>query len=275
MTRVHRCPKFQQKKKNIMLSLILFLLLALVDVVVSLGTGVWFETRRLSCASITITSCALISVALLSSLAIRNATLYVASCTACLAAFAIGRCLVAVGLTGGVATGKSSVSKLLVASPHHFRIVDADEVAKKVRARGAWGYRNIVRAFGGSVLDADGEIDTVALRGRIFGDANRAARRKLNNALKLPLAFAMFREIFLARVRFGRCVIVDAPTLFESGLATLYVLSLAIRTNPYAAHNYEHSGFYPAVYYMCMLNILSRLSSHRHHIDIHPKQYTN
>ena len=208
-------------------SLILFLLLAFVDVVVSLGTGVWFETRRLSCASITITSCALISVALLSSLAIRSATLYVASCTACLAAFAIGRCLVAVGLTGGVATGKSSVSKLLVASPHHFRIVDADEVAKKVRARGAWGYRNIVRAFGGSVLDADGEIDTVALRGRIFGDANRAARRKLNNALKLPLAFAMFREIFLARVRFGRCVIVDAPTLFESGLATLYVLSLS------------------------------------------------
>lgn len=202
---------------------VLFLTLFLLGGVV---LGAWSERRRASWATrvvlISVPVCAL----LLAALQLDGAALGVGA-TAGAASFAFGRTLVCIGLTGGVATGKSSVSRLL-AQTHGFTIVDADEVAKSVRARGSWGYRNIVSAFGSGVLGSDGEIDKAELRRRIFGDANRAARRKLNSALALPLGVALLRAMLSARLRHGRAVVVDAPTLFETGLDKLCWPVLAV-----------------------------------------------
>ncbi len=60
------------------------------------------------------------------------------------------------GLTGGIASGKSSVSQLLI---HNLSIpvIDCDEIAREVVKKGRWGYRRVIKAFGTSILARDGE----------------------------------------------------------------------------------------------------------------------
>jgi dephospho-CoA kinase len=80
------------------------------------------------------------------------------------------------GLTGGIASGKSTVAARLRA--HGVPVIDADELAREVVEPGTDGLRAIVEAFGESVLDASGALDRKALARIVFGDAG--ARRRLN-----------------------------------------------------------------------------------------------
>ncbi|RLN05657.1 hypothetical protein BBJ28_00004690 [Nothophytophthora sp. Chile5] len=128
----------------------------------------------------------------------------------------LGASLVGVGLTGGIATGKSTVSKA-------FRdagavIVDADVVAREVVLPGHGAYKEIVRYFGPDVLNEDdATINRAKLGAIIFSDP--AQRKKLNAATHKYIIWEMFKQLVYQRlICRKRLVVFDAPLLFETKL---------------------------------------------------------
>ncbi|KAA8549183.1 hypothetical protein F0562_000867 [Nyssa sinensis] len=86
-----------------------------------------------------------------------------------------------VGLTGGIASGKSTVSNLFKA--HGIPVVDADLVARDVLKKGTGGWRKVVAAFGDDILLDNGEVDRPKLGQIVFADP---LKRQLLNRLLAP-----------------------------------------------------------------------------------------
>ncbi|HXU88899.1 MAG TPA: dephospho-CoA kinase [Methylomirabilota bacterium] len=118
-----------------------------------------------------------------------------------------------VGLTGGIATGKSTVAETLRSLGAE--VIDADQLARDVVAPGEPALAEIVREFG-EVRNPDGTLDRKKLGAIVFGDA---ARRKQLEAITHPA----IRDRFLARLAeleargFTGVVFFDAPVMIESG----------------------------------------------------------
>jgi dephospho-CoA kinase len=119
-----------------------------------------------------------------------------------------------VGLTGSIAVGKSFVSGLL--AEMGCRVVDADEVARRVVEPGAEGLRKVVEAFGEEVLRADGTLDRARLGAVVFADEGK---RRLLNSILHPLIITQQDELMRRWEREDpRGVgVVDAALLIESG----------------------------------------------------------
>ena len=128
--------------------------------------------------------------------------------------FALGRRLVVVGLTGGIAAGKSALSSALAA--RGVLVVDADAEARAAVAPGAPALAALVAAFGPAVLRPDGGLDRAWLRARIAGDAR--ARAAVNAATHPAIARAIVAQVAAQRWLRGRAVVIDAALLFEAGL---------------------------------------------------------
>lgn len=116
-----------------------------------------------------------------------------------------------IGLTGGIASGKSTVSSRL--AEHGAVVIDSDVLAREVVARGTPGLLQVVEQFGPDVLTADGDLDRRALAGVVFGD--EAARRRLE-AIVHPLVRRRAAELE-AQAPAGAVVVHDIPLLVESG----------------------------------------------------------
>lgn len=115
-----------------------------------------------------------------------------------------------IGLTGGIASGKSAVAS-------RFRglgvpVIDADEISREQVAPGSAGLAQVVARFGARVLSAAGELDRRALRDIVFTDA--ASRKDLESILHPPIRDAM--EARAASVS-GPYVVLCIPLLVESG----------------------------------------------------------
>eukprot|EP00039_Didymoeca_costata_P025973 m.14614 g.14614 ORF g.14614 m.14614 type:complete len:264 (-) comp5167_c0_seq1:29-820(-) len=121
-----------------------------------------------------------------------------------------------IGLTGGIASGKSTVSKML--QDRGYVIVDLDKLAREAVVPGSWGYKRVTAAIPQSVDKASEEINRERLRKLTF--ENKEVRKKLNQAIQLPIFVLLIRQILFHRMfRYRRHeVIMDAPLLFESGL---------------------------------------------------------
>jgi dephospho-CoA kinase len=118
-----------------------------------------------------------------------------------------------VGLTGGVASGKSTVSAML--AELGAVVIDADLLAREVVARGTPGLTAVVAEFGDEVLTPDGDLDRPAMGRLVFGDED--ARRKLE-AIVHPLVFE--RIVDLEEHAAETDVVVhDIPLLAEGGRA--------------------------------------------------------
>jgi dephospho-CoA kinase len=119
-----------------------------------------------------------------------------------------------VGLTGSIATGKSFVSGVLAGLG--CRVVDADELARRVVEPGTEGLRAVVEEFGAEVLSASGTLDRARLGALVFGDARRRERL---NAILHPLIIA--EQDALLRRWEGEdpraVAVVDAALMIESG----------------------------------------------------------
>ncbi|HEX2893183.1 MAG TPA: dephospho-CoA kinase [Marmoricola sp.] len=123
---------------------------------------------------------------------------------------------VRVGLTGGIASGKSTVSAIL--RELGAVVIDADVLAREVVARGTPGLDAVVAEFGTELLTADGELDRAAMGALVFGDED--ARRRLE-AIVHPLVFERIVALETDAPA-GAVVVHDIPLLAESGRADTF-----------------------------------------------------
>lgn len=123
---------------------------------------------------------------------------------------------VRVGLTGGVASGKSTVSAIL--AELGAVVIDADALAREVVARGTPGLDAVVAEFGPGVLTPEGDLDRPAMGRLVFGDD--AARRRLE-AIIHPLVIERMAEIE-ATAGEDDVVVHDIPLLAEGGRADTF-----------------------------------------------------
>ena len=136
--------------------------------------------------------------------------------------------MLVVGLTGGIGSGKSAVSRLL--AQRGAVVVDADLVAREVVEPGTPGLAGLVEDFGDQVLQADGSLDREALGRLVFGDPVALARL---NARLHPLIGARTNELVDdARAAGVRIVVHDVPLLVENGLAPLYDAVVVVSATP-------------------------------------------
>jgi dephospho-CoA kinase len=119
-----------------------------------------------------------------------------------------------VGLTGGIATGKSTVSEMLRGLGAE--IIDADRLAREVVEPGQPAFKQIVAEFGAGIVGADGALDRKKLGAIVFADPER---RKRLEALTHPAIRARFQARLdeLAAQGFEGLVFFDAPVMIESG----------------------------------------------------------
>lgn len=118
-----------------------------------------------------------------------------------------------VGLTGGVASGKSAVSAML--AELGATVIDADQLARDVVAPGTDGWREVVGAFGSDVLTDSGDLDRPALAAIVFADPER--RRELERIIH-PRVRARAAELE-ATASHNAIVVHDIPLLVETGQA--------------------------------------------------------
>lgn len=116
-----------------------------------------------------------------------------------------------IGLTGGIAAGKSSVARAFEAR-HPGCVIDADQAARAVVEPGSEGLAAVVARFGSGVLAADGTLDRPALRARVFAEAGE---RKALEALLHPRIRAWMLE--RAKAATTPYVLMDIPLLAEGG----------------------------------------------------------
>lgn len=114
-----------------------------------------------------------------------------------------------IGLTGGIASGKSTVADFFAALG--VPIIDTDVIAREVVAPGEPALNEIRDAFGGSVIAEDGTLDRARLRDVVFADAQR--RTVLEGILHPRIRIAAFRQAALAA---GPYVVIVVPLLYES-----------------------------------------------------------
>ena len=138
-----------------------------------------------------------------------------------------------VGLTGGIGSGKSEVSRRLAA--HGAVVIDADVAAREVVAPGTPGLAQVAAAFGPEVLGPDGALDRERLGAMVFRDP--ALRAKLNaivHPLVLEWMTAAERAAAEAAAAAGRDLIVvhDVPLLAESGRADGFGLVIVVDVPP-------------------------------------------
>ena len=118
-----------------------------------------------------------------------------------------------VGLTGGIASGKSTVSAIL--AELGAVVIDGDKLAREVVERGTPGLAAVVEAFGPELLTPEGDLDRPAMGAIVFNDE---AKRKVLESIVHPLVFERYAELEAATGP-DDVVIHDIPLLAESGRA--------------------------------------------------------
>ncbi len=123
--------------------------------------------------------------------------------------------MIVVGLTGGIASGKSTVACLF--EELGARRIDADLLAREVLERGSPGWEEAVSRFGREILLSDGRIDRKGLAVRIFRDAEE--RRALEAIVHPRVREAVRRRLAeIARAPDAAIVLLEVPLLFETGM---------------------------------------------------------
>ncbi|OIS58953.1 dephospho-CoA kinase [Staphylococcus equorum] len=118
-----------------------------------------------------------------------------------------------IGLTGGIASGKSSVSELLTV--HGFKVVDADVASRQAVEKGTKGLEQVKEAFGEEAIDEDGNMNRSYVGDVIF---NHPEKRLELNEIIHPIVKDIMEEEKEAYLEQGYNVIMDIPLLFENDL---------------------------------------------------------
>lgn len=118
-----------------------------------------------------------------------------------------------IGITGGIATGKSTVTGLF--ADHRAKVIDVDSIAKNIVKPKKKAWRDIVREFGKKILNSDGTINRKSLGSIVFSDAN--AREKLNRITHPLILKSIKKDIEKYKKQKESLVIIDAALLGEFG----------------------------------------------------------
>ena len=136
--------------------------------------------------------------------------------------------MLTVGLTGGIGSGKSTVSRLLAA--RGAVVLDADLMARDVVAPGTPGLAAVAEAFGPEVLRADGSLDREGLGRRVFADPEQLGRL---NAITHPLIAQRYEQLIGdARASGAPLVVHDIALLVEHGLQGRYDAVVVVDVDP-------------------------------------------
>ena len=123
-----------------------------------------------------------------------------------------------IGVTGGIATGKSTVDALLTA--HGAAVIDADMLAREVVLPGEPALAEVAQRFGGGMLHPDGTLDRARLGAVVFADPG--ARRDLERITHPRITALMEERIAHALAGPAPLVAVDIPLLFENRRESLF-----------------------------------------------------
>lgn len=129
-----------------------------------------------------------------------------------------------IGLTGSIASGKSTVSSKL--KQLGYQVIDCDEINHSILLNGNIGYTNVVAEFGYDILNENNEIDRKKLGNIIFND--KTSKEKLNQILH-PLIKRIVKEE-IDKVEDG-LVFLDCPLLFETDFHKLCDLKIVVYVN--------------------------------------------
>nr|CCA24133.1 conserved hypothetical protein [Albugo laibachii Nc14] len=137
-----------------------------------------------------------------------------------------GNSIVAIGLTGGIATGKSTVSKILEEAGAV--IVDADVIARSVVEPGKPAYYRIISAFGDGILNEDDKtLDRAKLGALIFNDDKK--RKELNACTHKFIIYEMFKRLVLLKLIYRhQFVVFDAPLLYETHFLEMFCYPIIV-----------------------------------------------
>ncbi len=124
---------------------------------------------------------------------------------------------IVIGLTGGIASGKSVVSQML--AKHGALVIDADKVGHEAYAPGSGCYEAVVEAFGRDVVGPDGEIDRKALGGKVFGDPSQ--RKRLEGIVWPWMRETMDKRLTAIRAEGTPVVVLEAAVLIEADWAPI------------------------------------------------------
>lgn len=122
-----------------------------------------------------------------------------------------------IGLTGGIASGKSTVTKMI--RELGIPVIDADQIARDVVKMGEEAYKQIIQTFGQDILQENGEIDRTKLGAIVFH--NEQERKKLNAIVHPVVRRRMLAEKEAYVQKGAQTVVLDIPLLFESELTHL------------------------------------------------------
>ncbi|OIJ18281.1 dephospho-CoA kinase [Anaerobacillus alkalidiazotrophicus] len=122
-----------------------------------------------------------------------------------------------IGLTGGIASGKSTVSKML--KDEGIPVIDADIVAREVVQIGEEAYEKVVNNFGIEVTNSDGTLDRKKLGAIVFNDEEK--RSALNEILHPVIRNRMENRVGELKEKGYKTIVLDIPLLFESKLTNL------------------------------------------------------
>jgi len=134
-----------------------------------------------------------------------------------------------VGLTGGIACGKSTVAQMFVDLGAH--LIDFDRIAHEVQEPGKPAYKEVVNHFGGDILQTDKKIDRIKLGNIVFADKKKLI--ELNNIVH-PLVYQEW-HIRLEKIRRKEkhaIVLSDVPLLFEGEMQHLFDLTMLVLIAP-------------------------------------------
>ena len=134
-----------------------------------------------------------------------------------------------IGLTGGIATGKSTAAKLLryeFSAP----VIDADRLAREVVAPGKPTLAKIVEKFGKDVLLADGTLDRAKMRALIVADAD--ARHALEAITHPAIQEAMLRKLSSMAMEGAPVAVIEAALMVETGSYLVYEAVIVVGCSP-------------------------------------------
>ncbi len=136
-----------------------------------------------------------------------------------------------IGLTGGIASGKSVVSQMLADRGAH--VIDVDKVGHEAYAPGSGCFEAVVAAFGRDIVAADGTIDRKALGGKVFG--NPSERKRLEGIVWPWMRETMEGRLAALRAEGVPVVVLEAAVLIEAGWTPLVDEVWVVQVDPAVA----------------------------------------